>query len=115
MSSQLRFTTVVFLAFVGIVTVAQTVIRGARLDALANRPKPPPVPCRGESIAVDDDFNGGSLKPWSCKAKCAEKKEYYLLYHNGVATQCGAYPDCFDEGEDKGLTCIPQLKTTKKK
>lgn len=99
------------IAFVFVVTGAQSILRGLRLDALANRPKPDPVACRGEPIIVNDNFYGGSLKPWSCKERCEEGQSFYLLYLNGRGTQCGAYPNCFDQGEDDGITCIPPLTT----
>jgi hypothetical protein len=87
------------------VTVVQSAVRSVQLSALANPPKPPPVPCVGEPITVADEYGGGPVKPWSCKPQCADGIRRYLLYTNGYATQCAVPPECTDEGEDKGITC----------
>ena len=111
MSRKLRMITVAFLTFVFVVTGAQSVLRSVQLIALANRPKPPPVPCEGEPIDIDQDYGGGPIKEWSCKVQCDDGTQHYLSYKNGYATQCGKPPNCYDEGEDKGVTCTPPTQS----
>lgn len=64
-----------------------------------------PDDCKGMPIQVALAYTGGPLDPWSCKPQCDDKQQHYLLYTNGVATQCGELPGCYDSGEDDGVTC----------
>ncbi len=61
--------------------------------------------CKGEPINVPLAYVGSPLDPWSCQPQCDDKKQRYLVYTNGVATQCETLPGCFDTGEDSGMTC----------
>ena len=61
--------------------------------------------CKGEPISVPLAYTGSPLDPWSCQPQCDDKKQRYLVYTNGVATQCDVPPGCFDAGEDGGVTC----------
>ena len=72
---------------------------------------PPPVPasaCVGSPIAVSYEFAGWK-KPHECIVQCADDKPRYILYADGLATQCEMPPGCNDLGEDKGVTCTPPL------
>ena len=111
MSPQQKLIVTAFLTFVFVVTGAQAVLRSYHLYALANQPKPPPVACIGDPLPVDQDYGGGPIKEWSCKPSCDDGKQRYLVYKNGYATQCGAPPNCYDDGEDKGVTCEIPGKT----
>jgi hypothetical protein len=61
--------------------------------------------CEGEALAVPYAYTGNVVEPWSCKVQCTDQKQRYLLYTNGVATQCEKLPGCNDYGEDRGETC----------
>lgn len=63
--------------------------------------------CTGEPIVVDYPFEGGYLDPWACKVQCDDGRQRYVLYSNGLATQCETPPGCNDLGEDRGVTCVP--------
>lgn len=87
---------------------------------LPERPLPPPepsapalstTPCRGEPIAVNFAFTGTIHEDWTCKIQCTDRKLRYILYSNGIATQCEELPGCNDYGEDHNITCAPPLKT----
>ncbi len=77
-------------------------------------PIPPPTPpegsCIGEPIVAQYEYSGW-LKPHECKVQCQDDEPRYILYTDGRATQCQAPPGCNDEGEDKGVFCIPSLKS----
>lgn len=107
MRDRMTFITVLFLVAVTVFTVAQTGLRTRRLHALSDRPKPDPIACVGEPIQVEENYGGGPLNPWSCKVQCEDNVWRYLVYRNGYATQCAPPPDCTDNGEDDGITCIP--------
>lgn len=65
--------------------------------------------CVGEPIEVPYAYTGSPVDPWSCQPQCEDDEPRYLLYTNGVATQCQEPPGCFDSGEDNGVTCrIPE-------
>lgn len=63
------------------------------------------VTCKGTPINVPLAYTGSPLDPWSCQPQCDDKQQHYLVYTNGVATQCETLPGCFDTGEDSGVTC----------
>ena len=67
--------------------------------------------CIGEPIAVSDPYVGTVIEEWSCEVQCTDKKQHYLLYSNGVATQCETLPGCNDYGEDRGIRCRPPAAT----
>lgn len=76
-------------------------------------PKPqdlePKTQCVGEPIVVDEPYNGGVLEPWTCRVQCDGDVPRYILYSNGMATQCETPPGCNDRGEDLGETCqVPE-------
>jgi hypothetical protein len=74
-------------------------------------PPEPTAECKGDPITVEYPFNGTMVEPHACKPQCADGKQRYILYTNGVATQCSDPPSCLDWGEDHGETCIVPLKT----
>lgn len=82
-------------------------LRGNPDQVLAPEKKEAPVACKGEAIVVDYPFEGGYLAPHACKVQCQDKKQRYVLYKNGSATQCEDLPGCNDKGEDSGVTCVP--------
>jgi len=63
--------------------------------------------CVGEAIVVDYDYQGGVNTPHECKIQCEDDEPRYILYANGMATQCEDPPGCIDAGEDDGITCTP--------
>ena len=68
--------------------------------------------CKGTPIQVPFEYNGTFLEPWSCEQQCKDGKQHYLVYTNGLATQCEELPGCNDTGEDNGQTCdIPGKKS----
>ena len=64
-------------------------------------------PCIGDPINVDYDYNRQMLQPHECKVQCSDDRPRYILYTNGLATQCEDPPGCNDLGEDRGVTCVP--------
>ena len=76
-----------------------------------SRQKEPEQSCQGEPIFVDYAYNYAPVDPHACKLQCADGRRRYIAYSNGLATQCGVPPNCFDWGEDQGVTCIPEAKT----
>lgn len=94
------------------VTGALALTRQGRIQHARDLPKPPEEACVGEPIYVDADYEGAPVEPHSCLPACADNKPRYLLYRNGKATQCGLAPKCFDDGEDKGMTCAPGDRST---
>lgn len=69
------------------------------------------VPCIGEPIAVSYAYKGNPEEPWECQPQCDDHLPRYILYSNGIATQCDTPPACNDRGEDDGVTCMPVLGT----
>ena len=68
--------------------------------------------CIGTPIAVSAWYQLRSLVPHSCAPQCEDREFHYLLYRNGLATQCEALPACRDLDEDFGVTCrLPQTET----
>lgn len=65
------------------------------------------VPCIGSPIAVTYPFKGNPEGPWECRVQCDDRQPRYILYSNGIATQCDVPPACNDRGEDDGVTCEP--------
>ena len=79
-----------------------------------SRPKvvQPEEVCVGDPLAVDFAYTGGVNEPWTCKVQCDDKRQRYILYTNGKATQCELLPGCNDHGEDFGITCsVPGMKS----
>jgi hypothetical protein len=74
-------------------------------------PPPATAQCEGEPIVVDFRYDGAINEPWTCRVQCDDKKPRYVLYTNGVATQCETPPGCNDYGEDNGITCTPPVAT----
>lgn len=74
----------------------------------------PEKACMGEPIFLDYAYNYAPAEPHECKPQCIDGRARYLSYSNGLATQCGVPPNCFDWGEDQGVTCKPEAKTTVK-
>lgn len=76
--------------------------------------KGPEQACLGEPIFVDYVYNYGPVDPHECKPQCADGRRRYIAYSNDLATQCGEPPNCFDWGEDQGVTCKMEGKTAVK-
>lgn len=77
--------------------------------------KEPPVPepevaeeCIGDPIAVAYEYAGWN-EPHACAVQCADDQPRYILYSDGLATQCEPPPGCNDLGEDRGILCEPPL------
>lgn len=77
-------------------------------------PRQPESPCIGKAIIVDYAYNYAPADPHECKVQCGDNRPRHILYSNGLATQCGVPPNCFDWGEDQGVTCSPEAKTAVK-
>ena len=72
---------------------------------------PPPEPakgCIGDPIPVEYAY-GGWMEPHACAVQCDDDKPRYILYSDGKAAQCQTPPGCNDEGEDRGVLCVPAL------
>ena len=72
---------------------------------------PPPEPqktCVGAPIEVDYPF-GGWMEPHACAVQCDDDQPRFILYADGRAAQCQTPPGCNDEGEDRGILCVPAL------
>lgn len=69
------------------------------------------TPCVGDPIEVAYSFKGNPEGPWECQVQCSDNKPRYILYTNGIGTQCDTPPSCNDRGEDDGVTCEPPLVT----
>jgi hypothetical protein len=104
MPTRLDHSAVWFLSLVLLVTAGRSVI-GTLLYTPAKAA--PPVPCVGEPITVNYDFQGGYIEDHACKPQCGTEQQRYVLYKNGKATQCQTLPGCNDTGEDQGVSCIP--------
>lgn len=74
----------------------------------------PELPCKGEPIFVEYAYNYAPADPHECKVQCRDNRPRFVAYSNGLATQCGEPPNCFDWGEDQGTTCKPEAKTAVK-
>ena len=61
--------------------------------------------CKGDPIFVDYPYNYTVAQPHACKPQCADDKLRYVVYSNGLGTQCEIPPGCNDYGEDQGVTC----------
>lgn len=70
--------------------------------------------CLGEPIFVHYAYNFAPGEPHECKVQCLKNRPRYIAYSNGLATQCGIPPNCFDWGEDQGVTCRLEAKTVVK-
>jgi hypothetical protein len=79
-------------------------------DPPAAPPAEPPKNCVGDAIPVDYAF-GGWMEPHECAVQCTDDKPRYILYSDGKAAQCETPPGCNDEGEDRGILCIPSVKS----
>lgn len=69
------------------------------------------TPCAGTPIAVAYPYRGNPENPWECRVQCDGTEQRYILYSNGLATQCDQPPSCLDRGEDDGVTCAPPTVT----
>ncbi len=76
--------------------------------------KRPEQVCLGEPIFVGYAYNYAPADPHECAVQCRDNRPRYIAYSNGLATQCGEPPNCFDWGEDQGATCKPEAKTAVK-
>lgn len=65
------------------------------------------APCEGDPIPVSYPYANGMAAPHECLVQCREGGRRYILYSDGVGTQCQTPPGCSDWGEDNGVTCIP--------
>ena len=66
-------------------------------------------PCKGVPIEVGYEYDGALLGPHECVVQCDADEEMYVLYANGMATQCESLPGCSDWGEDHGIKCEPPM------
>ncbi|OGJ54600.1 hypothetical protein A3D11_02055 [Candidatus Peribacteria bacterium RIFCSPHIGHO2_02_FULL_49_16] len=68
-------------------------------------------PCKGRPIVVDYAYNWGPVEPHECKVQCGGTIERYIMYTNGLATQCSVPPACLDYGEDNRVTCEYEVES----
>ena len=61
--------------------------------------------CIGDPIRVDYAFAWTVEEPHACAVQCTDGKPRYILYTNGLGTQCETPPGCNDYGEDNGVIC----------
>lgn len=101
MSPLLRNTVSLFLVLVVAILLRDSV---QMLFVGASRPESG-KPCEGVPLEVDYPFHGGMNPPHACKPQCDDDVQRYILYSNGMATQCQLLPGCLDWGEDQGVTC----------
>lgn len=94
----------VFSAFLAILVI-QT-IRGPVTHGEAGDIAQDGEPCIGEPIEVDYAYDYKIMEPHACKPQCTDGKQRYILYTNGLATQCEMLPGCNDTGEDRRVTCV---------
>jgi hypothetical protein len=99
-----------FLSAILLVLFWESVVRGP--VAVRNEPPAPEEDCIGTPIVVPYKYTGGVNDPHACALQCADDQPRYVLYSNGVATQCEEPPGCNDKGEDEGVTCKPPRSTT---
>ena len=69
-------------------------------------PKTDEVPCVGQPITVSYSYKHKQESPFECKVQCGGNNPRYILYTNGLATQCEEPPGCTDYGEDFDITCV---------
>ena len=74
-------------------------------DAKRDLTQPAQQDCVGTPLYVPYEYNGTTVDPWSCQPQCTDQKQHYLVYTNGMATECETLPGCNDAGEDNGVTC----------
>ncbi len=74
------------------------------------------IPCQGTPIKVDYAYDGSTVGPNECLKQCQTQQTGYILYSNGLATQCQPLPGCNDTGEDEGVTCslVSTMKSSAK-
>ncbi len=64
-------------------------------------------PCIGDPIIVAYPYRGNPENPHECLVQCSDNRQRYILYSNGLGTQCDTPPSCNDRGEDDGVSCTP--------
>lgn len=101
-----------FCLFIASILVLQWIFPRAYTPGSVQRE--PELPCIGEPIAVGYAYNYAPAEPYECKVQCLDNRQRYIAYTNGLATQCGTPPNCFDWGEDQGVTCTIEAKTAVK-
>ncbi len=108
----------VFLTAILLIVALESLTSGRGVASAPNEPSRPAytasgIPCKGAPIKVDYAYDGYPVGPNECLKQCNNKQQMYILYTNGLATQCQDDLGCNDTGEDGGTTC--QLASTKAK
>lgn len=67
--------------------------------------------CKGEPIHIAEPYEGAPVGPHTCIVQCQDGKQRYIVYGNGLATQCEEPPGCNDFGEDHGTVCRIPMST----
>lgn len=65
----------------------------------------PKKDCEGTALFVEYPYVGRVIEPHACAPQCVDQVQRYVVYTNGLATQCAPLPGCSDLGEDRGITC----------
>ncbi len=107
----------VFLTAILLIVALESLTSGRGVASAPSEPNRPAytdsgLPCQGTPIKVDYAYEGYPAGPNECLKQCNGKQQMYILYSNGLATQCQDDLGCNDTGEDNGITC--QLASTKK-
>lgn len=94
-------------AFFGVIflILLYQAIRVPKIPEAEPREDTATVNCTGEPIFVPYAFEWTVLEPHACAPQCTDGKQRYIVYTNGLATQCENLPGCNDTGEDTGVTC----------
>ena len=94
----------VFFAFFGIILLI-LLYQGIRIAKAPEIVQTAEADCIGEPIVVDYAFEWSVEEPHSCAVQCQDGRPRYILYTNGLGTQCEPPPGCNDYGEDNGILC----------
>src|SRR5687768_3064355 len=90
----------VVLGFFGLIFIVlfYQAVRIARVPTAPPKEEVVEAECIGEALSIPYAYNYTIVEPHSCAPQCADGKQRYLLYTNGVATQCELLPGCNDVG-----------------
>jgi len=94
------------LVFWFLVLILLILFRQSFLRASSQKELREPQTCKGVPLLVSYPFEGGYLEPHACSPQCDDKRQRYIVYTNGFATQCEKPPGCRDLGEDRGAICV---------
>ena len=95
----------IFIALFGVIflVLLYQAVRVAKVPVIVQEAE---TACVGEPIRVDYAFEWSVEEPHACAVQCTDGKPRYILYTNGLGTQCEPPPGCNDYGEDNGIICV---------